>query len=223
MKVGFFVLSVFALICVVSVGGTHAQDCEPNVGLDFHAKDIDRSTEEVKAYDPLKGGNMVHESNDNYILFALSKSARDEWLGRWKDFKRGGPCDKIDPALDALAAAVAAKIGTSSPRAEDFRFHDLAGEKVLLTLLEAPKTTKVFKVGFDSATWAIQKDDSGLPSYRYKDGYIWARDTAEDQPYCHLFSARVKEDYAGGGTYGTKMYRSSSQDRMIGCPAANVK
>lgn len=223
MKVGYCFLSALAFICIAGVVGTKAQDCEPNPGLDFHAKDIERSTEEVKAYDPVRGGNMVHESNDNYILFALSKSARDEWLGRWTGFKRGGPCDKIDPALDALAAAVKEKIGNSSPRAEDFKFHDPASERVLMTLFEDSKTTRVIKIGFDSAAWQVQKGDDGLPSYRYKDGFVWARDTAEDQPYCHLFSARVKEDYAGGGTYSTKIYRSSAQDRMIGCPAVGPK
>ncbi len=223
MKVGYFLFSVLALVCIIGVGGVRSQECEPNPGLDFHAKDIERSAEEVKAYDPARGGNMVHESNDNYILYALSKKERDEWLGRWTSFKRGGPCDKVDPALDALAAAVAAKIGSSKPRAEDFRFHDPASERVLMTLFENSKTTKVIKIGFDTAAWEIQRGDDGLPSYRYKDGYVWARDTAEDQPYCHLYSARVKQDYAGGGTYSSKIYRSSAQDRMIGCPAVGAK
>lgn len=206
-------------ITLVGVRRTTAQQCEPNVGLDFHVKDINRSTEEVKAYDPVRGGNMVHESNDNYILYALSKKERDEWLGRWTTFKRGGVCDNVDPALDALAAAVAAKMGNSSPRADDFKFHDPAAEKELMTVFEGSKTIKVHKIGLDTAGWQIQKGDDGLPSYRYKDGYVWVRDTAEDQPYCHLYSARVNEDYSGGGTYSTKIYRSSAQDRMIGCPA----
>jgi hypothetical protein len=212
-----------AALMIAGVSRASAQRCEPNVGLDFHAQEIKKSTQEVNAYDPVRGGNMVHESNDNYILFALSKKERDEWLARWKTFQRGGVCDNIDPALDELAAAVAAKIGNSSPRAEDFKFHDPAAEKVLMTLFEGSKTIKVNKIGLDTAAWQIQKDDSGLPSYRYKDGYVWARDTAEDQPYCHLYSARIKQDYAGGGTYNTQIYRSSAQDRMIGCPAAPVK
>jgi hypothetical protein len=212
-----------AALMIVGVSRASAQRCEPNVGLDFHAEEIKKSTQEVKAYDPVRGGNMVHESNDNYILFALSKKERDEWLARWKTFQRGGVCDNIDPALDELAAAVAAKIGNSSPRAEDFKFHDPAAEKVLMILFEGSKTIKVNKIGLDTAAWQIQKDDSGLPSYRYKDGYVWVRDTAEDQPYCHLYSARIKQDYAGGGTYNTQIYRSSAQDRMIGCPAAPAK
>ncbi len=208
---------------LAGVSGVSAQTCAPNVGLDFHVKEINKSTEEVKAYDPVKGGNMVHSSNDNYMLYALSKKERDEWLGRWKTFERGGVCDNVDPALDALAAAVAAKIGNSSPRADDFKFHDPAAERELMTIFQGSKTIKVFKIGLDSATWQIQTGDDGLPSYRYKDGYVWSRDTAEDQPYCHLYSARTKQDYAGGGTYSAKIYRSSPQDRMIGCPAAPAK
>ncbi len=210
-------------VMLVCVAHSSAQQCEPNVGLDFHVKDINRSTEEVKAYDPVKGGNMVHESNDNYILYALSKKERDEWLARWKTFQRGGACDNVDPALDALAAAVATKIGNSSPRPEDFKFHDLTGEKELMTIFEGSKTIKIYKIGVDSASWQIQKGDNGLPSYRYKDGYVWSRDTSDDQPYCHLYSARIKQDYSGGGTYNSKIYRSSADDRMIGCPAAPAK
>src|SRR5260221_9765602 len=139
-----------ASLMLTGASRASAQRCAPNVGLDFHAKEIKKSTQEVNAYDPVRGGNMVHESNDNYILFALSKKERDEWLARWKTFQRGGVCDNVDPALDELAAAVAAKIGNSSPRAEDFKFHDPAAEKGLMTLFEGSKAIKGHKIGLDT-------------------------------------------------------------------------
>ena len=49
---------------------------------------------------------------------------------------------------------------------------------------------------------------------------VYFRDTSEDHKFCHLYNARVKQDYSGGGTYSTEIYRSSVQDTMIGCPAA---
>ena len=202
---------------------TNTAQCPSNIALDFHADDIKKSQTEVEAYDTARGGSMVHESNDNYMLYAVSKKARDEWLSRFKSLQRGGPCDKIDPALDALAAAVAAKIGKLTPTSEDFKFRDPASEKVLMTEFKGSTTIKVHKIGLETAGWLIQKDDSGLPSYRYKDANVWFRDTSDDQPYCHLYSAVVKQDYAGGGTYSTEIYRSSAQDTMMGCPPPPVK
>lgn len=202
---------------------TNTAQCPSNITLDFHADDIKKSQTEVEAYDTARGGSMVHESNDNYMLYAVSKKARDEWLSRFKSLQRGGPCDKIDPALDALAAAVAAKIGKLTPTSEDFKFRDPASEKVLMTEFKGSTTIKVHKIGLETAGWLIQKDDSGLPSYRYKDANVWFRDTSDDQPYCHLYSAVVKQDYAGGGTYSTEIYRSSAQDTMMGCPPPPVK
>jgi hypothetical protein len=219
MKKLLFVVFAALVVAVGASADARAQQCEPSIALDFHAEEIVKSTAEVRAYDPAKGGRMVHESNDNYVLYAISKKDRDEWLGRWKDFQRGSTCDKVDPALDELAVAVKEKMGKAMPRAADFQFHDPAAERVIMTLFEDSKTIKVNKIGLDSAGWSIQRGDNGLPSYRYKDGFAWVKDTSENQPYCHLYSVRVKEDYAGGGTYNTKMYRSSAQDSIIGCPA----
>lgn len=107
---------------------------------------------------------------------------------------------------------------TLAPDAADFRFHDPVAEKIMLAALEDPKNMKVIKIGLDSATWSIQKDDYNLPTYRYKDGYIWARDISEPEPSCHIFNIRVKQDYAGGGRYNTQIYSASALDNMTGCP-----
>ncbi len=220
MKAGKLFLITAAVICTIGIGRMAAQECESNIALDFHVKDIQKSQSEVGAYNPARGGSMVHESNDNYILYAMSKTARDEWLGRWKTLVRNSPCDKIDPALDALAAAVATKLGSVTPQPAFFKFHDPASEKVMMTAFTNPATIKVYKIGVETAGWQIQKDDSGLPSYRYKDANVYFRDTSEDHKFCHLYNARIKQDYSGGGTYSTEIYRSSVQDTMIGCPAA---
>ncbi len=218
MKTGYLFLFGLAVICTAGVNPMSAQDCEPNIALDFHVKDIQKSQAEVEAYDPARGGSMVHESNDNYVLYAMSKKDRDEWLARWKTLVRNAPCDKIDPALDALAAAVAKKMGKITPNADYFKFRDPAAEKMMMTVFKNSPTIKVYKIGVETAGWQIQKDDSGLPSYRYKDANVYFRDTADDQPYCHLSNARIKQDYSGGGTYNSQLYRSSAQDTMMGCP-----
>jgi hypothetical protein len=215
-------LFAFSLLMIAagcfSVRAARAQECDISGVVQFHTNEIIKSTEEAKIYDPKTRLWMVHPTNDNYVLYATSKTARDEWLGMMK-IKRGDPCDKIDPALDALAIVVKEKMKNMAPNAADFRFHDPVAEKIMLTALDDQKNMKVIKIGLDSATWDIQKDSSNFPSYRYKDGYIWARDTSESEPSCHLFNIRVKQDYAGGGTYSGKMYRASALDNMTGCPA----
>jgi len=79
-------------------------------------------------------------------------------------------------------------------------------------------TMKIHRIGVGSAGWLIQKDSDGLPSYRYKFANIYFRDSSDDHPYCHRVSVRVKQDYAGGGTYSTEIYRSSADDELFGCP-----
>lgn len=79
-------------------------------------------------------------------------------------------------------------------------------------------TIKIFRIGVDSAGWDIQKDSYGLPSYRYKTARVYLRDSKDDHPYCRVVSARVKQDYAGGGTYSTETYRSSASEELVGCP-----
>ena len=136
---------------------------------------------------------MVHPTSDNYVLYATSKNARDEWLAKWPAFKRFDACDKLDPALDALAVVVKAKMGNMAPNTADFRYHDPVAEKLMMTIFDDQKNMKVIKIGLDSAAWSIQKDSSNFPSYRYKDGYIWARDTSEPETSCHIFNVCVKQ------------------------------
>ena len=212
-----FVLAAVA-VGLVGVSVLRAQECEVPMVIDFHTKEVIKSTEEAKAYDPKVRTWMVHPTSDNYVLYATSKTARDEWLAKWADFKRFNACDKLDPALDALAVVVKAKMANMAPNADDFRYHDPVAEKLMMTIFDEQKNFKVIKIGLDSATWSIQKDSSNFPSYRYKDGYIWARDMSETEPSCHIFNVRVKQDYAGGGTYSGKIYRASALDNMTGCP-----
>jgi hypothetical protein len=57
-----------------------------------------------------------------------------------------------------------------------------------------------------------------LPCYRYKTMKVYFRDPNDDHPYCRVVSARVKQDYAGGGRYNAEVYRSSVSEELFGCP-----
>ena len=82
MKTGYLFLFGLAVICTAGVNPMSAQDCEPNIALDFHVKDIQKSQAEVEAYDPARGGSMVHESNDCILHVSI---------GRDRNFRRRTP------------------------------------------------------------------------------------------------------------------------------------
>ncbi len=77
----------------------------------------------------------------------------------------------------------------------------------------------IFCIGADTAGWNIEKGNSEiLPSYRCKTVKVYFRDPNDDHPCCHVVSARVKQDYAGGGRYNSEIYRSGVSDEIFGCP-----
>ena len=77
---------------------------------------------------------------------------------------------------------------------------------------------KIYSIGLQQGNWLIDKNDYGLPTSRYKRGVIWLRDAKSDHPYCYATYINIKQDYAGGGTYGAS-YARFIEDEMVGCPA----
>jgi hypothetical protein len=78
-------------------------------------------------------------------------------------------------------------------------------------------TLKVHRIGFEETSWLIEKNDFGIPLNRYKHGYIWGRDSADDHPYCHLYVVYLQQNYNGGGTYG-QAFTKIRDDQIVGCP-----
>ena len=150
------------------------------------------------------------------MLYAVSRRAREEWAS--KVLKNQASRAEFDAEWDKLAAIAAKKIPTYKPSAANYRFRDPAGEKLLMGALKNPATLKIFRVGTDTAGWEIQRDSSNLPSYRYKTMKVYFRDPNDDHPYCRVVSARIKQDYAGGGRYNSEIYRSSVSNEIFGCP-----
>jgi hypothetical protein len=192
-----------------------------SVALNYHIEEIKKWQKLVEKYDSAESAYLVPDSNDDYLLFAVSPRARDKWF---KDFGvldiRETPNNRLDAALDALAAAAKQKLPLYTPDPAVFKFRDAAAEKIVMGYFKTPANIKIQRTGVGTAGWQIQKDDYGLPSYRYKEVNLYVRDTSDDHPYCHLIYARVKQDYAGGGTYATEIYRSSVTESLVGCPAA---
>jgi hypothetical protein len=201
------------LKCAVGV-----EDAKPSVVLPVFLEDIRKAQGEAERYTPADFLYLVSAGGPSeQLLYAVSKRAREEWASKW--LKDPASRAEFDAEWDKLAAIASKKISTYKPSAASFQFRYPAGERLLMSSLKNPSSLKIFRIGTDTAGWEIQKDnDDLLPSYRYKTMRVYFRDPADDHPYCHVVSARIKQDYAGGGRYNAEVYSSSASDEIFGCP-----
>ena len=192
-------------------------DSKPDFRLPVFLDFINKAKTEVDRYTPQDFLYLVSGGgNSDALLRAVSPKARAEWSKEW--LKNDDSRKEFNAAWDELAKAAAKKIPMYKPSPKDFQFRYPAGEKLLMDYFKNSSTLKIFRTGTDTAGWDIQKDSSNFPSYRYKDVRVYLRDSSDDFPYCRVVTARVKQDYAGGGTYNPKIYRSSVSEEVVGCP-----
>jgi hypothetical protein len=81
--------------------------------------------------------------------------------------------------------------------------------------------TYLGKYAWDSYSlpiWNIQKNDVGLPSYRYAP-HIWAVYKDDKDGMCYFGSHSIREDYSGAGTYGQMYLNTMSNRTYIDCAA----
>jgi hypothetical protein len=200
------------LKCAVGV-----EDSKPDFRLAVFLSDIEKAQGEVDRYTPGDYLYLVSAGDaSDELMRAVSKKAREEWSAKW--LKDPASRAEFNEAWDKLAAAAAKKIPLYKPSAALFQFRYPAGEKLLSDAYKVGPTVKIFKIGTDTAGWSIQKDSSNFPTYRYKDVRVYLRDTSDDYPFCRVVSARVKQDYSGGGAYNPTVYRSSASQEVFGCP-----
>lgn len=183
--------------------------------------DIKKKQEEASSYTgPQDKIYYVAETQDDYIKLAVSKSRRDKWFEDKKmtDYRRDTACNKVDPALDELAAAVAKTIHLYVPEAGKFGVRNAAEEAQMKSKVTDMADLKLLKIGLASANWNIGKDDYNFPINRYKYGMIYVKPLKADDPYCRMIFVNVIQDYAGGGTYGAT-YARFIKSEVAGCPA----
>lgn len=199
-----------------AVGEKESLRVSESVWLRAHLEEIVKKQKEVDEYNPTDKLYMVSATTYDYLLFAVSPRARDKWLkgANAEEFK-----PNLDPALDVLAAAAAKKLPTYIPNAANFTFHNLLEERMMKTQAGDLAALKIHKIGLAQSNWQISKNDIGLPTARYKQGYMWVRNTTDDHPYCHLYQINIIQDYAGGGTYAAS-YARYIDSTLMGCPTA---
>jgi hypothetical protein len=198
--------------CAVGV-----EDSKPDIRLAVFMDDIHKAQEEAERYTPADFLYLVSAGGPSeQLLYAVSHRAREEWASKW--LKDPASRAEFDAEWDKLSAIAGKKIPTYKPSPGSYQFRDPAGEKLLMGALKNPSALKIFRIGTDTAGWEIQRDSDNFPSYRYKTMKVYFRDPGDDHPFCHVVSARIKQDYAGGGRYNAEIYRSSVSDEIFGCP-----
>lgn len=168
-------------------------------------------------FDPAAPNRAFDLFTPYWIPVAVSQRARQEYFKRNGGPKAAERQAALTPALDALAAAAAKKLPLFKPNPSVFAYRNPAGEQMAIRGLKNASTLKVSKAGFEEANWLIEKNALGIPLNRYKHGYIWARDSADDHQYCHLYIIYLQQDYAGGGRYG-QSFTKIRDDQIVGCP-----
>lgn len=198
-----------------AVGEKAANAATESAWLKARLEIISKLHTEVDGYTPGRGYFVTDDAV--YLLYAVSRRERAAWL-KESDAEEFAP--NLDPELDTLARSAVEKLPLYKPEATYFKFRDTAAEKLLMNNLRSPSTVKVYSIGV-AGGWDIQKDNYGiLPLYRYKYANVYYRDSSDDHPFCRVMSARIKQDYAGGGRYNAQMYRSSTDFSLAGCPTA---
>lgn len=185
--------------------------------VDIMRDELKQKQAEVEAFDAAAPNRAFDLFTPYWIPVAVSRSARQEYFKRNGGPKAAEREAALQPALDALAASAAKKLPSFKPKASLFAYRNPAGEQMATRGLKNAATVKVHKIGFEEANWLFEKNWADIPINRYKHGYIWARDSADDHPYCHLYVIYLQQDYAGGGRYG-QSFTKIRDDQIVGCP-----
>ncbi len=195
-------------------------DDPPEWWLKVIASDIAKAKEEVDSYTQAGKMYLVSSPSAPWLLRAVSSKAREEFAvdKKMNDWRQANAGNKFDTGLDELAASAAKKLPGYIPNLNNFANRDAAIEQMMKAKLKNFATLKLFKIGLFHANWIIEKNDPGLPTSRYREAYIWAKDASDDHNYCHLYGFVVQQDYAGGGTFGAT-YAYLNTDTLFGCPA----
>jgi hypothetical protein len=205
---------LFAFIFPLSTNPVFAQ-AKIDARTEIIQDEINKKKKEVEAFDPTTNSKFVERGFKDWVLFSVSKRARREYYEQ--DKFTPAQQDVLDPEFDSLGEAVSGKLALYKPSPRYFAFRSPADETLMTGQLRPSSTRKILKTGLGQANWEIYKDSIGLPSYRFKRGYILAKDSADDHPFCKLYYISVVQDYAGGGRYAASNAKYE-ETNLIGCP-----
>lgn len=164
------------------------------------------------------------------IGIAVSKSSRAEWNEKFEGFfndysdfaKLVGKNpniarDTLTLLMDKLATELKIALPKNKPEDYIFKYREASLESKMKAYLKNPSALTIYKIGLTHDTWQIAKKDNGLPDYKYKYGAMYVKNPTWDHSYCKVLYFTLKQDYAGGGTYG-ETHIGSYSESYFGCP-----
>lgn len=195
-----------------------SKDDPPEWFVNVMVGDIRDAKEDIDSYTPEGKIYLVRSPLAPWLLRAVSQKARDAFAvdKKLQDWRKATPGNKYDAGLDALATAAAKKLPEYLPKQNQFALRDPSIERMMTAKLKNAATLKTLKIGILHANWQIEKNSLGLPTNRYREGFIWIKDPADDHPYCHVYGFVIQQDYSGGGTYGASFVYQNT-DTLFGC------
>lgn len=196
--------------------GPPYEDLDPRISL--FLDELAKAKKDVDKYNSNDYLYLVNSTGAEWLWRAVSVKERAEFEEKWKSVMTPGAKKRFDEGFAALAASAAAKLPAYKSSIAIYSFHNVGEEKLMKGVLSKITDYKIFSVGLQESAWLIDKNDYGLPTARYKHGVVYLRDTKSDHPYCYATYINIKQDYAGGGTYGAS-YARFIEDEMVGCPA----
>lgn len=206
-----------------SDSSTQQKESEPkyeplDARLSLFLDEIAKAQKDVDKYNSNDYLYLVDATGSEWMWRSVSAKERAEFEEKWKSVMTPAAKKRFDEGFAALAASAANKLPTYKGNINKFNVHNAAEERMMKGVLTKIADYKIFSSGLEQSAWLIDKNDYGLPTARYKHGVIYLRDTKSDHPYCYATYVNIKQDYAGGGTYGAS-YARFIEDEMVGCPA----
>ncbi len=225
MKKNLLTIAAILIIAITFGSIIHAQDVN-QIRLSIYLDDIKKYQDDVENYISGKSKELYGQYGDKDLIpKVISPKARAAYL---KDYAGAeiDPDGLINAALDKLAETIDKPMREYIPVPASFQFKNPADIKILKGVLENLSDLTIFNVGVYNPSWYIVKNEYGLPLRRMKFGYVWAKNNADDQPYCVQYQIELRQEYAGGGTYGEtygwKDWEHHSRT-FRGCPASVAK
>ena len=172
-----------------------------------------------QAAESFTGGTsgLYNGTTYSWMFRAVSKKAREEYIAAQKGWNtNAGSVSKLNTALDDLKTSVTPKLALLKMENNLFQYRDAPSEALMKAYLKNPAILKIHKIGVSDADWQIEKNNIGIPLYRYKRGTMWVRNNTDDHAYCKGLFFVIKQDYSGGGTYG-KSFISEYSEELRGC------
>ncbi|MFT3713678.1 MAG: hypothetical protein QM817_38965 [Archangium sp.] len=189
--------------------------CGHSIWFSHHLGEINTRIKELESFTPERSW-LVHGSDYNHLLNAISPTARAKWLAGAKA-ESYGECPELQAAYCRLAVLAEEKIPLFQPNTKAYPNKDSGDFKLMKGKIKELSAHSIFYMGIEEDSWLIEKNGLGIPTDRYKHGMAWVRFAPNDHPFCRIYYINLIQDYSGGGSYGDT-YANFVDDVLVGCP-----